>query len=297
MSYLATLQAILNHPLNANNKQEALMRYLRWQIGCRMLPGTATVVPFINQTCLAVSPGMTGATMHIYTGLSDFPDCGFLMHLLRPGDLFADVGANVGVYSILAAGVAGARAVSMEPIPSTYQKMLVNVAINQLQSLVTTHNIGLGKATEKLRFTSDRDTANRIITDAEYQGPTIDVPVRRLDDVLAGEAPILIKLDVEGWESVVLTGAEAVLQNPSLLGWIVEMNGDSAEFDANERATHDCMLRHGFAPYAYDPFTRKLKALPSKHVGYTNTIYLRNMDEVQRRIAAGPAFRVREQTI
>ncbi|HEY0307158.1 MAG TPA: FkbM family methyltransferase [Acidobacteriaceae bacterium] len=270
---------------------------MRWQIGSRILPCTAAVVPFINGTSLAVSPGMTGATMHLYTGLSDFPDCAFLLHMLRPGNLFVDAGANVGVYTVLAAGVVGARVITVEPIPSTYQKMLTNVAINHIQNLVSAHNIGLGSTAQILRFTADRDTANRMITDAEYQGLSVEVPVRKLDDLFEGDAPTLIKLDVEGAESDVLAGAEDALNNPSLMGLIVEMNGDSAEFSPNERATHDCMIRHDFTPYAYYPFTRTLKALPSKHVGYTNTIYLRNLDEVQQRVSTAPSFSVHRQVI
>jgi FkbM family methyltransferase len=293
MSYLGTLQCILRHPLSDHHKQAALVRYLRWQIGSRILPCTAAVVPFINETSLAVSPGMTGATMHLYTGLSDFPDCAFLLHMLRPGNLFVDAGANVGVYTVLAAGVVGARVITVEPIPSTYQKMLTNVAINHIQDLVAAHNIGLGRTAQMLRFTADRDTANRMITDAEYEGLSVEVPVRKLDDLFDGDTPTLIKLDVEGAESDVLAGAEDALNNTALIALIVEMNGDSTEFSPNERATHDCMIRHDFAPYAYYPFTRTLKALPSKHVGYTNTIYLRNVDEVQQRVSTGPSFHIR----
>ncbi len=74
------------------------MRYLKWQIGSRLLPG-AVHVPFVNDTVLVVTPGMTGATLNIYTGLHEFEDCGFLLHLLRCSDLFVDIGANVGVYT------------------------------------------------------------------------------------------------------------------------------------------------------------------------------------------------------
>jgi hypothetical protein len=47
--------------------------------------------------------GMTGATGNLYVGLHEFEEMAFLLHFLRPGDLFADVGANVGSYTILAA--------------------------------------------------------------------------------------------------------------------------------------------------------------------------------------------------
>ena len=57
---------------------------------------------------------MYGATGNIYCGLHDFEEMSFLMHFLRAGDVFADVGVNVGAYSMLAASV-GARAIAFEP--------------------------------------------------------------------------------------------------------------------------------------------------------------------------------------
>jgi FkbM family methyltransferase len=291
MSLLTTVRHILNHPLNVKDKRHALARYLRWQLGSRLLPG-AVVVPFVNDTHLVVSPGMTGATMYVYTGLADFADCSLLLHLLRPGDLFVDIGANVGVYSVLAAGVIGARAVTVEPVPSTYRKMLENVAANHIEDLVTPHNIGLGSRVETLRFTADRDTMNHVLTDPHWTGPSIEVPVRTLDEVLGGESPRLIKIDVEGWESEVLAGAEAVLSRPALLGLIIEMNSSSAEFSSNEQRVHDCMMRHGFAPYEYAPHARTLHLLATKSRTTPNTIYLRSVDEAQGLLKSADAFRI-----
>ncbi len=63
------------------------------------------IVHWIGGTRLAARRGMTGLTGNIYAGLHEFADMAFLLHFLRPSDLFADVGANVGSYTILASGV------------------------------------------------------------------------------------------------------------------------------------------------------------------------------------------------
>jgi hypothetical protein len=116
--------------------------------------------------------------------------------------------------------------------------------------------------------------------------------VSTLDAVLNGGAPVLIKIDVEGWESEVLAGASATLRSPSLLGLIVEMNGDNAAMNANESAVHECLLRNGFRPYSYNPLTRTVTLLPSKSLGSNNTIYLRDVDRVSALVASAPPFRV-----
>jgi len=286
-----TLGHILNHPLNRSSRPAALNRYLRWQISSLLALGP-TVVPLVNGTCLIVGRGMTGATGNIYSGLHEFSDCAFLLHLLRPSDLFIDVGANIGVYTVLASGAVGGRTLSIEPIPLTYGRLAANIRINDIADRVTSYNIGLGRIDGVLRFTSDLDTCNHVVTDSSLGSNIIDVPVRRLDEVLGGKVPTLIKIDVEGWESEVLAGSSATLEQLSLLGLIVEMNGKAKHLSPNEQGVHDCLTDHGFQPYAYEPFTRRLLPLESKNPNAGNTIYLRNIEAVNERVMAASPFHV-----
>jgi FkbM family methyltransferase len=295
-SLIFTLRHILRHRLNVHAKRAALIRYIRWQIGSRLVPG-AVLVPFVNSTILAVSPGMTGATQNIYTGLHEFDDCGFLLHLLRKDNLFVDIGANIGVYTVLAAGAVGARTVAIEPLPETFAKLGLNLRLNSIEDRTQAHNIGLGSTESTLRFTTGLDTTNHVITDEHWTGPSVSVPVRSLDAVLNGQTPTLIKIDVEGWESQVLAGAPNTLCQASLLALIIEMDGNNATFNANERAVHDCMLQNGFTPHVYDPFTRSLSPLQSKHLGAPNTIYARFSEHLKERLETGPAFQVNGQSI
>jgi FkbM family methyltransferase len=288
---IRTLRYILGHPLNQIAKMAAIKRYVLWQISSRIALGP-TVVPFVNDTHLIVASGMAGSTGSIYAGLHEFPDCALLLHMLRPADIFVDIGANVGVYTVLASGVVGAHTISIEPIPSTFAKLQANIRINDNADRVTSCNIGLGSTDDILRFYTDFDTCNRIATNSDCDSRTIDVHVRPLDEVLEGKAPILIKIDVEGWESEVLAGAYATLQQRSLLGLIVEMNGKDSHLSENEYAVHECLTKYGFHPYAYEPFTRRLSLLKSKNLSSENTIYLRNIEAVNERVSDALPFRV-----
>ena len=58
---------------------------------------------------LAFQRGMTGATGNFYVGLHEFADMMLPLHFLREGDLFLDIGANVGSYTVLASGVCRAK--------------------------------------------------------------------------------------------------------------------------------------------------------------------------------------------
>ena len=75
---------------------------------------------------------MTGATGNLYCGLHEFEEIGFLLHALHPGALFVDVGANIGSYALLAAGVCEGDVVAMETVGSTFACLLDNIALNGL---------------------------------------------------------------------------------------------------------------------------------------------------------------------
>ncbi len=98
------LRYVWNHPLNARSSRvAALGRVFRWQLASRLLPGPIAL-PFVDDTWLFATRGMTGATGNWYCGLHEVAEMAFVLHLLRPDEHFVDVGANVGSYTILAGG-------------------------------------------------------------------------------------------------------------------------------------------------------------------------------------------------
>ena len=90
MRIFNVLSFILNHPLNKNKKLEAITRYIKWQIGSRLVSG-AIAFEWVNGTKFLVKPGDAGLTGNIYTGLHEFTDMSLLLHFLRDGDLFVDI--------------------------------------------------------------------------------------------------------------------------------------------------------------------------------------------------------------
>lgn len=246
------LSFIFNHPLNRDCKFSAFKRFLGWHIGSRAVTGDV-LVPFVDQTCLRIRCGMTGATGNIYVGLHEFEDMAFLLHLLRADDLFVDVGANIGSYTILAGGAVGAKCIAIEPIKKTFELLSDNVKVNRLSENVYLLNSGVGKAKGVLRFTTGLDTMNHVLSDNEQNSNTIEVPVCTLNDLLDNQQPVLLKIDVEGFETNVIDGADKVLSNSSLLAVIMELNGSGARYGFNEEALHNKMLAFGLVPYTYSP--------------------------------------------
>src|SRR5687768_15941867 len=211
---LGTLKFIWEHPISSANRGAALSRYVRWQVGTRLLKAPV-MMPFVESTSLVCERSMTGATGNLYCGLHEFGDMGFLLHFLRPGDVFVDVGANVGSFSILASGVVGARTIALEPVAATFACLKRNIAANDLEKKVTSCRVAAGPARGSVRFSIDRGPQNSAV-DRTYAGDAEDVPILPLDEVTENKAVTLLKVDAEGSERDVLAGATRTLRHRAL---------------------------------------------------------------------------------
>ncbi|MGE0188365.1 MAG: FkbM family methyltransferase [Steroidobacteraceae bacterium] len=291
MTILNTLNFVVSHPLNCNQKFAALQRFAKWQIGSRLISG-AVLYEWINGARFLVRSGDTGLTGNIYAGLHEFPDMAFVLHMLRPTDLFIDAGANVGSYTILACAAAGARGIAFEPVPKTYARLLENVRLNNLEARTSIHNAGLGKSRGKLAFTASLDTMNHALAEGEYADEKIEVELITLDETVVINAPTMIKIDVEGYEIPVIEGAQRTLGNPFLKSVIMELNGSGSRYGYDEEDILRTMLRYGFEPYSYEPFSRKLIYLNGKNQASGNTIFVRDTALVNERVRSAQRIKI-----
>jgi FkbM family methyltransferase len=291
MGLLNTLAFIANHPLNDTRKYASIFRFARWQIGSRLVQGPVAM-QFVDRTRLLVSRGMPGATLNVYCGLHEFEDMAFVLHALRETDGFVDVGANIGSYSILASGVVGARSISIEPIPGTYSHLMDNINLNCIGDRVVALNIGIGKESGFLHFTSGLGAVNHVLGKSEEGIESIKVKIKSLDDVLTNFEPKVIKIDVEGFETNVIAGADRVLSSKSLLAVVMELNGSGERYGFDENLLHRTMLGYGFETFSYLPFERRLVALDGKNLLSGNTLYIRNAEEIKSRLQGASRFTI-----
>ena len=231
---------------------------------------------------------MHGITGNIYCGLHEFTEMSFTLHLLRRGDLFADIGANVGSYTVLAAGVRGARVVAVEPSASARAHLAKNIALNGLGDCVTVEPVALGASVGELRFSTGLGPINHVSSDG-LEGHQ-NVRQTTADLLFAHETPLAMKLDVEGYEAAALAGAGAILADPKLKALIVELNGSGSRYGFDDEETHGNLLRYGFAPCEYDPTSRLLAT--REGISGPNTIYVRDLDWVEHRLKTAPPVEV-----
>jgi FkbM family methyltransferase len=233
------------------------------------------VVSWIADQKLAVRRGMTGATGNIYAGVHEFADMMFLLHFLKSGDLFLDIGANVGTYTVLASGVCKAKTWAFEPDPETAACLKRNIEINSLQQLVTVHELALGATEREVAFTVGLDTVNRV---AIGNQPCRLVHQRPIDSLISDVEPIFAKLDVEGYEEEIFRGGQALLGMGSL---------QAIEVETVTPHVLEVLLLHGFVRAFYDPFTRFLSPEPVD-IQSSNALFIKNVSFVNNRIGQSP---------
>lgn len=276
---------VTRHPLNSTGKTAACARVLRWQIASRLI-GAPIALPFVNETRLLVTRGMTGATGNYYCGLHEAAEMGFALHFLRSGEHFLDVGANIGSYTVLAS-CAGARVTAVEPIPDTYAKLEDNVSLNRLAQRVRVCNVGLSEKRDVLRFSADLDTVNHVLPVGSRLS-AVEVEVLPMDELLGEDVPTLIKIDVEGHELSVLKGGKRTLGD-SRLRAVMETNQSGTRYGVSDDDLRQLMVSHGFFAYGYDPFSRLMTDVAQ---GAANTIFVRDRDEAKERARNAPKFRL-----
>jgi hypothetical protein len=123
----------------------------------------------------------------------------------------------------------------------------------------------------------------------------ITVPIITIDSIQADTHPLLIKIDVEGFETEVLKGMENTLKGPSLKAIIIELNGSGARYNYNDEDIHQLLIANNFNPYLYDPFKRELSRVDT--YGGQNTIYCRDMDFINDRLKTAVGFNIMGETI
>lgn len=289
----ANIARILEHPMNRDKKLAAFGRWFGWQ--WRAQRGGDVSVPFVNDLTVTGRARMTGAATTAYMGLNEPDDMGFVAHTLRPDDHLADVGGNIGLYSLLAVGVAGARATAYEPVAINGTYFQNNMKANGISDRVTLRRVAVGAEPGNLALAAaTRDVSARLATSTETAGDI--VPIVTLDADLAVRRPTVIKIDVEGFEGAVLAGARSCLASPSLWAVLLEINNNAERYGYSPADLWDLMVSLGFSAHRYDLCERRLIALDAVNYDGDNTLFLRRPDEARARALAAPPLRVLDRT-
>jgi FkbM family methyltransferase len=145
------------------------------------------------------------------------PELQLLPKLLPKGGTFIDIGANVGVYSVLAASAVGpaGRVVAVEPFPDIYAQLYRNVAANGFGATIRTRNFCISNLTGPITLWMNHGRPHSFSLNREGDAGGLSVLSIRLDDLVAWEKLDrldYLKIDAEGAELSILEGTERTLR-------------------------------------------------------------------------------------
>lgn len=212
-----------------------VLRSILWY--CRCLLRIATVVDLPRWDVRMFFPAQRrGFGKFVYTFRHYYePELAYLERILSPGKVFIDVGANFGVYALVAGKLVGetGRVLAFEPTAQSFATLRENIALNHLSN-VRAFQVALAQAPGKgwLHYGWDpvgnwlgqRPSCSKEGNEGE------EVQTETLDELLAAsgiDRVDAMKIDVEGAEELVLRGATGCLTRHSPIV-IFEFNPDTA---------------------------------------------------------------------
>lgn len=232
----------------------------------------------------------------IYFGWFERSEQAFLRAFLRAQDVFVDVGANIGLFSMIASRLVGDTGTvhAFEPCQSTFRRLQGNAALNRCSNL-SCHQLALSNATESIDLFISKDgmDAWNSLANGPYAGNDLTkqpVQAIRWDEFAAEHDLIgrtsLMKIDVEGWELNVLRGATETLSRSDAPVLQVEFNDEAACSGGSScRELYRALERFGYDMFRYDQSSGALIPEPVRdEYGSVNLFATKNVTALRFRL-------------
>ena len=191
------------------------------------------------------------------------PELRVLAKLLRPGDVFVDGGANIGLFSLVGAVAVGpgGRVLACEPGPGTMALLRANAAENRF-GMLELHEVALSERPGRARFTVfEPGSGLASFAPGDADGTELDVTVTTLDTLTrdVAEPVAVVKLDIEGAEAKALRGAARLIARDRPV-FVIELEPEHLARQGSSIAdVRDVLAPHGYDAYAITPVASLVK--------------------------------------
>lgn len=214
--------------------------------------------------------------------------------IARPGDHFVDVGANIGLISLLAAHLVGreGRVYSFEANPSVFARLKEHVTLNALAERVVLHNVALGAETRQGFLSVDANHAGSGTLTKTEGGAAVEI--RRGDVLLPkfdARAPVIVKIDVEGYDLQALRGLISTIADADAAIIIEVTEKLLARIGDTSSGIYDLLRQHGFRGFSFSArlgrFGTTLRVEPARSAREEeqyDALFLRTGSAIEQRL-------------
>ncbi|HLB32084.1 MAG TPA: FkbM family methyltransferase [Patescibacteria group bacterium] len=230
------------------NKVVITMRFFLFRIRKRLglLP---TELRISHSKIIAIRRDGAIAAAIYALGYYDYHNMHLMKKLMPRLRNFIDIGANIGVYSLIASEAKRAKVYAFEPYRDTYQKLRRNIEANNRHNIFP-FNYALGSRNCLVGFRTGSDDSGYATVAASKS--RVGVECRRMDVLCRKEkiTPTLVKIDTEGSEYEILKGFGRYLKKVKVL--FIELNIINQKNKTQEKIIR-YLNNHNFGgPYRYD---------------------------------------------
>lgn len=192
--------------------------------------------------------------------LLDAPLGQYMREVLKPGDAFLDIGANLGIYSFLAARLVGpsGSVVAFEPEAEIFESLHRSVELNGFKQIRCEPFALSDTNTQSTLYVSWHGGANSLVPEKGRYRDEMQVVVRRLDDLVdEGKLDVskvaLMKIDVEGHESATVRGMLKTLERAGYPRLWIEVRGPQGSVRAPNtfQSVNETLSAIGYRPHRY----------------------------------------------
>ena len=236
----------------------------------------------------------------VYCDRFEWRELQFLEAYLKPGDVFVDVGANIGLYSLVASRIVGNKGwvFAFEPCAKTSQRLAENLELNGLKN-VRCYQAALSDRSCRMPLHASLDgydAWNSLVNPTQGRAFAVEMVDTIVWDEFAPRhgltgAVRLMKIDAEGWESHILAGGEVTFRRQDAPVLQVEFTEQACLAAGSScQALYRQLEGLGYQLFLYDAQTRRLvpDALRQSYP-YLNLVAAKDPCAIESRIGAHPS--------
>jgi len=282
MKIFKSLVKVLEHPLNRNNKLNTFFNLIWWKINQLFfkIPAIIEIAP--NRKCIC-KPESSFGSLIVYTNRPEYMEMKLTELILKKDSIFLDVGSGIGDFSLIASSkITTGKILAFEPSKEPLETLKENIAINFLEDKVKIIDQVASDRVGEIVF---EEASVSEVSHIGYSTKGNKKKTNTLDNIIKQnklKEIDLIKIDVEGAESLVIKGLEESLKNGKVMSMIIELNSNAKLFNSSKLKIVKKLVKYNFKVYLIND--ESLSKFNPKQVTESSTINILAINKYYKNI-------------